>query len=626
MARDDGPRVFHGLPNMDHWHRPASHLQGPPPGVAFGRSPYVAPPMNPHHLSFREVQPAGPGPYHGLPLCPPQHHPTHAHPTHAHPAHAHPTHAHPTHAHPSGHRADEGYVAEGLRRGIPIEQLIPADPDEEHQPQAGRLGMQLQQGVPVRSAGAGQFDLATRLAAMETHSEEEQKYRLRLEAKLDGLTDILKELKDSRTQPVPPAVPAASAIQNNEPAATPDELNARLQQIEQRLSAGHDENPATRQHLAHQAPTMGANLACQRQAGQDEDDLMEEGDAVAGGRTTNPAQKRRSVSGSAAAGAQRAKRARHNTSDEAEGAPHSDPLPFPEALGTPGEPQQAVEGPQPANPVGQPSGAAGPVPSGDDDDDDGLRWARDFLACLKRMDCTSDADLLRLKKYVKGKASFDFPLCTDSPTRRSKFCYFLKVGGSLSTTLTLNPHNRPAGQQAYAAHNEVENLNIFETYLDSRCPEATTGTYRKYRPPKYLAPLGEVYRASRSTDSPEEVSSTNFFVFVDVGGGPHKSVWLLYRYEKPVANRDRVQWEPVSISGQREAVFNNRLPKFDTVCLLDDVAGWGGPEEDMVGVSRFTEALPATGSMILRPVFYTPVLEKFREAIKIGWEGAGSEE
>jgi hypothetical protein len=315
-------------------------------------------------------------------------------------------------------------------------------------------------------------------------------------------------------------------------------------------------------------------------------------------------------------------------------------LPFPEALsGTPGEPQPAVEAtPQPANPVGQQSSgpstsgaAAGSVPSGNDSDDDGLRWARDFLAFLKRMDCTSDADLLRLKKYVRGKASFDFPLCTDSPTRRSKFCYFLKIGGSLSTTPTPNPLNRPAGQP-YTAQSEAENLNIFETYLDDRCPEATTGIYAKYRPPKYLAPLGEVYRASRSTDSPEEVASTNFFAFVDVAGGgdgPHKkkkSVWLLYRYERPVESRDRVQWEAVSVSGQREAIFNNRLPKFDTVCLLEDVEGWGGPEEDMVGMGRFTEALPANGSMILRPVFYTPVLEKLREAIKMGWEGAGSEE
>jgi hypothetical protein len=55
--------------------------------------------------------------------------------------------------------------------------------------------MPLQAGGPVRSAGSGQVDLATRLAAMETRSEEEQKHRLRLEAKLDGLTEILKELK-----------------------------------------------------------------------------------------------------------------------------------------------------------------------------------------------------------------------------------------------------------------------------------------------------------------------------------------------------------------------------------------------------------------------------------------------
>jgi hypothetical protein len=260
-----------------------------------------------------------------------------------------------------------------------------------------------------------------------------------------------------------------------------------------------------------------------------------------------------------------------------------------------------------------------PAPPSADDKNNGhdLRWAREFLEFIKRLDCTSDSELLDLKKCVNGRISFDFPLCTDSPTRRTKFCYYLKVGGSLSTALTPNPENRPAGQPG-AHREEVENLNIYETRLGQRCAAATNGAFRAYHPPKYVVPLGEMYRACRSSDGPGEVVSTNFFVFLDVTG-PRKGVWLMYRYEKAVEVRDRVQWRPVTIHNERDSVFSSSVRTFDAVCLLEDVREWKGPAEEMIDMGRFREALPDE-QLILHTAFYTPLLEKLREALKEGWK------
>ena len=257
-------------------------------------------------------------------------------------------------------------------------------------------------------------------------------------------------------------------------------------------------------------------------------------------------------------------------------------------------------------------------PPADDNTAHDLQWAHEFLAFIKRMDCSSDRELLSLKKCVNGRISFDFPLCTDSPTRRTKTCYFLKVGGSLSTALTPNPENRPADQPA-AHHEQAEHLNIYETYLDQRCAAATAnGALRAYHPPKYVVPLGEVYRARRSSHGPGEVSSTNFLTFMDVTA-PRKSVWLMYRYEKAVEDRDRVQWRPVAVGMERDSVFSSGVRKFDAVCLLPDVREWKDPAEEMVGMGRFGEALPEE-QVILHAAFYTPVLEKLREALKTGWK------
>ncbi|KAH6849657.1 hypothetical protein B0I37DRAFT_427278 [Chaetomium sp. MPI-CAGE-AT-0009] len=431
-------------------------------------------------------------------------------------------------------------------------------------------------GMPNPSAPPAPADLTRRLDEMEERSEEEQKQRLRLESKMNEnaqtLVHILKELKALRPEV---AVPTNNTVA---------------------VAVGQVQNHAT-----------------------------EEPNGTAGGmairvskRPAQPAQ----AGSQADESSKRAKTAHLNTPGANKSDSGSSPLSSVGARST-AVFQLRPEAAQPSSEPSSPVETTAPAPSDSSNNAPDLRWAREFLDFIKRMDCTSDKELLSLKKCVKGRVSFDFPLCTDSPTRRSKFCYFLKVGGSLSTTLSPNPGNRPP--QPGPDREEVENLNIYETYHDQRCAAAINSAFRAYHPPKYVVPLGEVYRACRSTDGPGEVISTNFLVFMDVMS-PRKSIWLMYRYEKAVEDRDRVKWQPVSIHGERDSVFSNSVRPFDTVCLLEDVQDWSGPAEDMIGMGRFEQALPENGQVVLRAAFYTPVLEKMREVLKKGWEPAVDEE
>ncbi|KAK4237926.1 hypothetical protein C8A03DRAFT_15565 [Achaetomium macrosporum] len=145
----------------------------------------------------------------------------------------------------------------------------------------------------------------------------------------------------------------------------------------------------------------------------------------------------------------------------------------------------------------------------------------DFLNFLKHMDCRSDGDMLCFKRYTEAALSFELPVYTESG--RSKFCYILKVGGRLSSAIYGNPENRP--EQPKWDEEEAERLGIMERRLHASIPDDVASTYQ----PRYFVPLGEVYRASRSSDKPEEVVSTNFFVLMDVTS-PKKSIWLVYRY------------------------------------------------------------------------------------------------
>lgn len=281
----------------------------------------------------------------------------------------------------------------------------------------------------------------------------------------------------------------------------------------------------------------------------------------------------------------------------------------------------------------------------DDYDDDGLEWGCEFLRFIKAMDCTSEEDLLRLQRYVRGRAALEFPLCSETGDSRVVE-YFLKVGGLSSTLIAADPHDRP--EQPKEDEARVERLNVLEFAVDERmarhattAPKVAAGSSsgRGGGPggnkdqdvqhdgiglPEYLVPLGEVYAANRSLNRPQEVGSTNFFVLMQVDG-PKKSLWMVYRYMRSFKRKNGPVWDAVAPGSQRDAHFKGCRRMFDTVCLLDDVRDWKDSAQDMVTMEHLAEAVPGDERAILQPIFFVPVLTVLRKALRKGWKDAGNE-
>jgi hypothetical protein len=235
-----------------------------------------------------------------------------------------------------------------------------------------------------------------------------------------------------------------------------------------------------------------------------------------------------------------------------------------------------------------------------------------FLDFIKAIDCRSIEDMLCLKKFCEAASSFELPVYTESG--RSKFEYILKIGGRLSSAIGRNPVDRPAQPEPDAK--EAERLGILELRLHESVPDTVASVSR----PRYFMPLGEVYRASRSSYKTEEVQSTNFFVLMDVTS-PKKSIWLMFRYERPFVGRDGPGWEPVSFD--LKPLFGPRI--FDMVCLLEDVRDWAGPEQDMVDMDRLTAMLP-DHTMHLKPDLFLPVLADLKKELDKGWDKPDEDE
>ncbi|KAJ4303982.1 hypothetical protein N0V88_001585 [Collariella sp. IMI 366227] len=237
----------------------------------------------------------------------------------------------------------------------------------------------------------------------------------------------------------------------------------------------------------------------------------------------------------------------------------------------------------------------------------------DFFNFLKRMDCTRDEDIYRLRKYVNSKISLEFPICSDFGHTNIEF--FLKVGGTMSTKMTSHPEDLP--EQPKEDEEEVEDLNIHELHLDDlsewRAFKNRLG-FVSYFPPRYLVSLGEVYAANRGLNKAPDVYSTNFFVMMDVTS-PEKALWLIYRYERLFERKDGIPWETVEFS----KLYKSTHHKFDIVRLLGDVRDWRNPAEDMVAMDWFKNSLPRKTFMV-RPVFFLPVLKQLRKALEEGWE------
>lgn len=250
--------------------------------------------------------------------------------------------------------------------------------------------------------------------------------------------------------------------------------------------------------------------------------------------------------------------------------------------------------------------------------------ARDLLKLLKTMDCRSPADLLRLRALVTGARPFELPLLTET-AGNSRFHYVLKIGGTLSTPVAADPKDCP--DQPEQDREEVEKLGVLELAVDERVAAAKTpteddGAGKPPPLPAYLMPLGEVYAANRGAAKPQEVCSTNFFVLMDITS-PRKSLWMIYRYQRPVERAGGVRWENVNALG-REAFFRSgggQRP-FDTVCLLTGVWEWESPLVDLVrgGMECFGNGSVGGGRRRLEPVFTVPGLKGMREVVEKGWE------
>ena len=281
--------------------------------------------------------------------------------------------------------------------------------------------------------------------------------------------------------------------------------------------------------------------------------------------------------------------------------------------------------PQPAPQTGtQPQGSGAPpvvrapamVPGGDQ-----LVWG--FLEFLKRMDCSSTEDMQHLNKYVEGRESFELPLFSSTNSSSVRMDYLLKVGGILSTRLSASPNppnpGEPEQDQTQAEQDEVIERRILEIALDEgRANALPKHELEKLCPPSYLVPLGEIYVANRSSTSNwQEVTSTNFFVLMDVTT-PRKAIWMVYRYERRFEGDNGPVWKPVPSQG-REKFLKSGIPRFDTLCLLDNVDQWRSPDVDMVTMDRFAEALPGRGHKFLQPVFSIPVLAALNGVLRDGW-------
>ncbi|KAK3302599.1 uncharacterized protein B0T15DRAFT_514620 [Chaetomium strumarium] len=245
-----------------------------------------------------------------------------------------------------------------------------------------------------------------------------------------------------------------------------------------------------------------------------------------------------------------------------------------------------------------------------------IRPDSDFLNFLKHIDCRYEEDLLCLKKFCKASAmSTEIPIYTE--TGRSKFYYILKVGGALSSAIGGNPDNQPDQPEPDAK--QAKRLGVLELRLHERVPEDVASRYRA----RYFMPLGEVYRASRSSTKADEVQSTNFFVLMDVTS-PKKSIWLVFRYERPFERRDGAGWGTVTFDTTKP-LFGTRI--FDMVCLLEDVRDWPAPTAEnpnleMVDAERLAEIMRSTPAHheVLQPALFLPVLTDLRKVTEEGWE------
>ncbi|KAK3364294.1 hypothetical protein B0T25DRAFT_529726 [Lasiosphaeria hispida] len=239
------------------------------------------------------------------------------------------------------------------------------------------------------------------------------------------------------------------------------------------------------------------------------------------------------------------------------------------------------------------------------------------------MDCTSTADLERLKAYVHGGTSYEFPLFGHVSDQGKKIDFFLKMGGVMGSSI--RPGDREEtldyesllGRQAYLDDMAARAMNVFECWLSgNNLPESNTI-------PSYFVPLGEVYAVTRRREddnltAAEKVASTNFFLFLDISR-PAKSLWLMYRYEQhPSTRKEHAIMEIPFKRKQSSAMFTDKK-EFDTLCLLSNIQKWEAWNKDMLEDGEFDKALGKGDAVRLKPLFTVPLLAEMKAALQGAW-------
>lgn len=248
--------------------------------------------------------------------------------------------------------------------------------------------------------------------------------------------------------------------------------------------------------------------------------------------------------------------------------------------------------------------------------------AKAFLDFLKKMDCNSDEDLARVANVVEGDVSLEYRLSSESSMPR--VYYYLKVGGNLSTHICANPEwdvAQPEADKDMAINLALLELTVEERQVNPAAAhgDATTNNNGIIAPPKFVMPLGEVYMVNRSHRKTQMVTSTNFFVVMDITS-PKKSLWMVYRENRPFERRDGdIEWDSVSLIGTT-SFFKGGKRYFDIVRLVDDITDWNNHEDEMVAMQHVAEVLSREGTAYRKPDVVLPVFSVLKRAVKQGWE------
>ncbi|KAK0630877.1 hypothetical protein B0T17DRAFT_637493 [Bombardia bombarda] len=254
-----------------------------------------------------------------------------------------------------------------------------------------------------------------------------------------------------------------------------------------------------------------------------------------------------------------------------------------------------------------------------------------FLNFLKDMNGSNEDDIMLIHKHVVGQQSLEFPLC-EYEHDGEHHTLFLKIGGRLRNQLRAGPREEMnikslTTAQPIADYERATELKALECFLVGS--ELGNNDHM----PQYMLALGEVYVAARNTRSastPDRVSSTNFFVTMDIKNRA-KGLWMVWRYDQFVLkSNNRLVGEHLPFNHHRSTrgagggvghghLFGGVERVFDNALLLASVNGWKAHDKPMLDSEGYVKAFHQGKRSVLEPTFAQPILKEMREILKKSW-------